>query len=569
VELRCLFGLYLAAHVKLPRRPWLSPGRIGSPEARDRLDRLVVASVFIAANVALFATAPVHGDFWWSDAPRHALNGAFVKDFVAAAPWHDPKTWAINYYLQYPSLSILFYPPLFFLTEAAVYAVFGVSHLAAQATVSFFTGLLGAASYGFARLSFPRWSALGAALLVIGGPEIAFWARQVMLDVPAYAAVVTGVYFYACYLRSERPRYLYLAILAIVAAVYIKFTAAFIAPVLAVHLVGSRGTRILQDRHVAGAAVIGVLGLVPAALLTLKFGAVNVGSIAGRSTDLPRSSLAAWLFYPKLVPDYLGYVGAALGVCGLVLAIRRRTAPLDPSLALLLLGWLVFGYLFFSAIDVREPRHGIMIGFPLVVFAVLALHRVMPAHVAPTAVAGLGIATFLYSLIFYPPPRIEGYAAVADYVAAHAPKDGVVLFSGYRDGNFVFDLRTHEERRDLWTIRADKLLLRIAIERLRGVRQANLDERQIGATLREYGIGLVVAQAGFWTDLREMARLDALLHSAAFERVARFDITATTGHPDHEIEIYRPTYPIEPARRALRLDMPIIGESFSGAIRAH
>jgi Dolichyl-phosphate-mannose-protein mannosyltransferase len=535
----------------------------------EGFDRALVAIVFIAANAALLATAPVHGDFWWSDAPRHALNGAFVKDFIAAAPWHDPKTWAINYYLQYPSLSILFYPPLFYFVEAGVFAIFGVSHLAAQATVSLFTALLGAATYALVRLNFPRWSALGASLLVIGGPEIAFWARQVMLDVPAYAAIVTGVYFYARYLRSARPANLYLAMLAILAAVYIKFTAAFIVPVLAVHLVATVGWRALRNRHIVAAALIGVLALVPAMLLTLNFGAINIQSVAGRSIDLPRTSLAAWLFYGRLIPDYLGYVTTVLGLGGLVLVLWRRSAPLEATLARLLPGWLAFGYLFFSGISDREPRHGITIAFPLVVFAVVAAHRALPGRAAPVAIAGLGIATFLYSLIFYPPPRIEGYAEVADYVATHAPKGGVILFSGYRDGNFVFDLRSHEDRRDLWTIRADKLLLRIAVERVRGVEQANFDEKQIGDALREYGVSLVVAQSEFWTDLREMARLSALLHSADFERVADFEITGTTGHHDHEIDIFKPTYPVEPPRHQLSLDMPVIGQTFKGAVGAH
>lgn len=569
MELRCLFRFHLATQVSLAGRPRPLPAHNRTPAIPDRLDQALVAVVFIAANVALLATAPVHGDFWWSDAPRHALNGAFVKDLIAAAPWHDPKTWAINYYLQYPSLTILFYPPLFYFFEAAMFAVFGVSNLAAQATVSLFTALLGASTYGLVRLNFPRWSALGASLLVIGGPEVAFWGRQVMLDVPAYAALVTGVYFYVLYRRSEQPRNLYLATAAILAAIYIKLTAAFIVPVLALHLLASKRWLTFRDRHIIAAAVIAVLGLVPAILLTIKFGAVNVQSVAGRSTDLSRTNPAAWLFYGKLIPDYLGYVATAIGVCGLVLVLRRRPAPLEPWLAWLLLGWLVFGYLFFSAIDVREPRHGMMIAFPLVVFALVAMHRVLPGRAAAAAIAVLGIATFLYSLIFDPPPRIEGYADVADYVAAHAPKNGVILFSGYRDGNFVFDLRTHEERRDLWTIRADKLLLRIAIERLRGVGQADLDEQQIADALRQYGVSLVVAQSGFWTDLREMARLSAVLHTTAFKRVADFQITGTVPHPDREIEIYQPTYPVGPPQRHLTLDMPIIGEAFKGTLGSH
>ena len=76
----------------LTRRPWPLHGRELAPAVRDRLDRGLVATVFIVANAALLATAPVHGDFWWSDAPRHALNGAFVKDFIAALPWHYSKS---------------------------------------------------------------------------------------------------------------------------------------------------------------------------------------------------------------------------------------------------------------------------------------------------------------------------------------------------------------------------------------------------------------------------------------------------------------------------------------------
>ncbi len=88
-----------------------------------RLSALLVPLVLLAASALLLATAPMGGDFWWSDAPRHALNGAFVKDLVAAFPIHDPRGWAVDYYLQYPSLSILFYPPLFYAVEAVMFAV--------------------------------------------------------------------------------------------------------------------------------------------------------------------------------------------------------------------------------------------------------------------------------------------------------------------------------------------------------------------------------------------------------------------------------------------------------------
>ena len=43
-------------------------------------------AVLLVASGILLATSPADGDFSWSDAPRHALNGAFVKDFVASLP---------------------------------------------------------------------------------------------------------------------------------------------------------------------------------------------------------------------------------------------------------------------------------------------------------------------------------------------------------------------------------------------------------------------------------------------------------------------------------------------------
>jgi hypothetical protein len=108
--------------------------------------------------------------------------------------------------------------------------------------------------------------------------------------------------------------------------------------------------------------------------------------------------------------------------------------------------------------------------------------------------------------------------------------------------------------------------MRMAVERERGIGQADLDEKQIAAFLREFGVSLIVVQPGFWEDLREMARFSAVLRGPEFERVAHFDITGSGDHADASIEIYKPTYPVQPTRRALQLEMPIIGGTFRGTV---
>ena len=93
----------------------------------------IVWPLILTAIVALlFVTgAPIDDAFSWPDAPRHALNGAFLLDFLRDHPLHDPTGYAYNYYARYPALTILFYPPLFYVLLAVFYAVFGVSQTAA------------------------------------------------------------------------------------------------------------------------------------------------------------------------------------------------------------------------------------------------------------------------------------------------------------------------------------------------------------------------------------------------------------------------------------------------------
>jgi hypothetical protein len=555
-----------SGHITVTRAA-TSPGTRPDISLRETL---TVLAVFAAAAAALFATAPVGGDFWWSDAPRHALNGAFIKDLLAARPFSDPAGWAMQYYVRYPALTILFYPPAFYIVEAGFYAVFGVTHAIAQLAVAPYVVLLGFAATAIARTALPRWSAIGVGLLAIGTPEIAFWGRQVMLDVPAYATLLCGVMFFIRHLRRDRTADLALAAAFLVAAVYTKQTVIFILPALLTGFVTARGAASLLQRRVVVTAVLAAVALIPAVYLTMRFGAVNVESVAGRPADLSRWSLDAWLFYPLLVPRQLGWPVTVAGLCGLIALIFRPLPAGERWGAPLLLAWLASGYLFFSLIAVREPRHDLMALFPLVLCAALLPHVLLPAIPAQFLVMGLAVGTFGYSLIFAPPPLVAGYREIAGYVASTAPPNAVVLYSGYRDGNYVFDMREHAERGDITTIRADKLLLRVAVERARGVVQTGQDEAGIAEELRDLGISMVVAQPGFWTDLRQMARLERVLNSPLFKQVAEFPVTGTLSTNDGSgvIRIYCPTYPVETPRGNIRIDMPLMRGNIEGRIGA-
>jgi hypothetical protein len=196
--------------------------------------------------------------------------------------------------------------------------------------------------------------------------------------------------------------------------------------------------------------------------------------------------------------------------------------------------------------------------WPLVLAGFLLLQR-LPA---PALLSGIAAAvTIAWTFAFAPVPYVGGYAQAADYIAKNAPKNATVVFSGKRDGTFVFDMRAREDRRDIDVIRADKLLLRVAIRRELGVQEKSASPEEIAKMMDDYGVSYIVAQSDFWTDLQTMANLQAALRSDRFEEVTRIPVVANLTVEDRELRIYRNKTPISAERKKLRIDLPIIGRT--------
>ncbi|MFT3736572.1 MAG: glycosyltransferase family 39 protein [Rhodocyclaceae bacterium] len=523
--------------------------------------RLVLA-LLLVGTALLFLGAPHDGAFYWSDAPRHALNGVFVKDLVLAMPWRDPSGFAYAYYAQYPALTILFYPPLFYVLSAPFYALFGVSHETALLVVCLHYMAFAWGCWKLFRFWLPATQAGLAAALLVCAPEITFWGRQIMLEVPSLAFLIWSAVCFMHYRREGRTLHLTLAIFLLVAAMYTKITAAFLAPVYLLCLLHDRGWRTLRDYKLWLIAIAAVLALVPLVVLTLKFGQANVQSVSGiADAEVSRRSLAGWLWYFKQLPDQLGWP-VLIAACGGLLAMRWLPRDdVQRGDALFWLAWFGIGYLFFSAIDLKEARHSVFILPPVVAFAVFLLTRLPRQTLAIAALAALGIAVIVQTVFFRPVLKVEGYAQVADWIAHHAPRDSAVLFSGYRDGSFVFNMREREDRRDLTVVRADKILLRVAVRRALGVEEKPLSEADISDQLNKLGVKYLVVQPGFWNDLAAMQRFERVIASPQFKQVARFDTPANYPAHEKELVIYENLGPVATGPREQSIDLPIINHT--------
>jgi len=528
----------------------------------------VIYPIILAMIVLfLFLTgAPTQDAFSWPDAPRHALNGAFMLDFFRAMPLRNPAAFAYNYYAQYPALTILFYPPLFYLFLVPFYALFGVSQTSALAAEFVCYVALAVGSYRIARFWLSPTLAFGSTLIFVAAPEVAYWGRQVMLEIPAFALLAWSFYYFLRYLNEDRIKALYAAAVFFVLAMYTKSTVVFAAPVYLILLYRLRGQAMFRQRHYYIIAGLAIVGLVPLAILTLKFGQANVQSVSGIADEsVSRLSLGGWTWYAQKLPLQMGWPGFLASIIGLmaVLCNRKQSSALAPMLL-----WLVVAYVFFSAIDLKLARYTIFLLLPLSIVGVSGITGLLQKwpHAVGAVIAAIGLASLGITYFQRPVQYVAGYREVADYIAGIAPRDSVVAFSGYRDGSFIFAMRTHEERRDLSIVRADKLMLQISVRRGLGVKQNIMSEAEIGQLLDGNGIRFVVAQPGFWNDLEAMRRFNDVLLSNHFQLVRTFPTPANYPSQEQELAVYRNLGRVAKGPIHMNINIPMISKVISGTV---
>ncbi len=533
---------------------------------------LLLQGLLTLAVALLFLTSPRAGDFWWSDAPRHALDGAFYLDLIRQHPFTpaDVRVFAAEYYLQYPALTILFYPPGFAVVEAIFFAIFGVSHEVAQLTVAAFYLAAALGVFHLVRRWRPDPVAFAVSLVFIALPEIALWGRQVMLEIPAMAFVLWSAHFFVKYGETQQSRYLTCAMFLFAGGIYTKQPVAFLLPLFVWVLWRYNGGLALFKRRALwiNCAAVSVL-MLPLAAVTLKYGAVNGSSVVGgKWATKSIYTLDGWLFYFEMMPRQLNWIVFLLAIGGLValaIAWKRGQKGAFGEAEKFFLIWFATGYLFFTAIALKEPRLTTPILLPLAFFAVDLLRR-LPAPAAMPATVVLGAGTLAFTLVAKPVPYVNGYRHAAEYVSSHAPGRSSVLFSGYRDGSFVFNMREFQNSKDLAVVRADKILLRVLQRKELGVWDLNRSEEEILRVMEQCGVSYIVNEPTFWLDQPSLRRFQDLLKRSQFEKVAEFKVDGDIGEYDRVLEVYRNKAPLQTKRSPVRIELPLAGITVEGEV---
>ncbi len=521
--------------------------------------------ILLAITLGMYFGLAKRGDIDWPDASRHALNGAFVLDFVQQLPWRHPIEFAYDYYRQWPALTILFYPPLFYGVLAAVYAVLGVSEASALLTELAFVFLLAWGAFRLSRHWLGPPPALAVALLLLGAPEVAFWGRQIMLDVPAYAFLLWAAEFFVRHLQSGQRWTLFAAVICVVAAAYTKYNAIFFVAPIAISLVYAYGWRVFRQGAVLQAAALGGVLLLPLVGIFFAFGSYNLDQAAAvPGTEASRWSIAELTYYARIMPSVISWptvVFASLYVLALPFAPALRIARTD---AIFLGSWLLGGYAFYSMIAVKEPRHILFIIYPLALAAVLAIDRTLIRFTLRYGASLVFAAAVLtMTLTTSTVPAVAGMREAAQAVAQLAPPETNVAFWGSRDGTFVYAMRAYSGRPDLGVVRLDKILLsEVAAYVERGFKENVISPDQLTDTLRNLHVQYVVFQTRYHNDLAAVKALAEALGSDKFSEVERIPMSANYGKGYMaDLVIYRMKEEVPRGRVAPSMQIKLLGRS--------
>ncbi len=530
---------------------------------------MVCLLVLVFAVIVFFTTSPTAGDFWWSDAPRHAMDGVFYHDMGRALPFAHLKQWAIDYYLQYPAVTALTYPPLFAVVEAVFFSVFGISHATAQLTVTFFLLLVAIAAFCIARRWLDSIASLATALLFIGTPVMALWSRQVMLEIPTFAFLLWSAYFFFRYLDSANSYYLYVTSLLVLAAAYTKQPAVFIVPAYLLTLCAVYKKELVRRAELWWSALLLLVGIVPLAVYTWLWGRTNMQqAVGGGWVKHSRVSAATWSYVAYYEwPRQVGWVVLGLALMYCVGCLVRKTWRLPGPALLFFTMWVATGYVFFTLIAVSSQRYTIFLIFPLVLFAVLGITRLIPGRAASCLCLAFAIVSLVHTLRTHPAPYVSGYRAAAQFTCSVASANSVVMFSGLRDGSFIFNIRSLPECKNLTVIRADKLLLKVAVDRrLFGVQEFGVTETQLKDMLGRYGVRYIVMEPDFWSDLKSMQMLVGMVRQGQFKLLTKIPIHSNREPIHSQIEIYENLGPVSQGKNLLRVELPVSGISVEGSV---
>lgn len=462
--------------------------------------------IFLLLLVALFAAhAAVYRasePFYYNDETRHVMTGVYFRDVLADMPIGNLREYTVSYYLQYPALGLLVWPPLFYILEGLLMTVFGTSLVVPLALVGLFAAKGCAYLYLLVRRTSDASTATVATLIFGFSPLVFEYSQYVMLEVPTLALALAATYHFVLYLDAQRRRDIMLAAVFSALAALTRFDAVYLLPLFLIALAVRGRWHLLRRREVWAAVALALVLVVPFYALTAReIGWFHLKQASETlSPDFPPYlSLKRYYFYPSQLPSQLGWFALIPALVGLVAGINpaRRGAA---WVFYILLGAT---YVTFTAMGEVDSRHTIYWLPAFSYFAAIGLALIARRLRVPGAYAALSalvIVAMALTALARPRAYVRGYEEAARYVLSSNDSSRFCLFVGRLNGDFIYQLRRHDPNRRLWALRADKIIFSVLVNPQVGYAQSVQSDEDILATIFRYDPEFIVAEEAQMAD---------------------------------------------------------------------
>ena len=526
--------------------------------------KAVFPHIMVSAAALLIFLADVnHSGLWHPDAPSHALNGIFYKDLISDAGFFQPVAYAERYYVQYPSLTMAMYPPVFYTVEAALYALLGLSWFSAKIGILLFTLVAFNVFYLLCKMWFPLWLAVSTTLLWLVQPATLFVQKNTMLEMPALAASLLALYCLFLTTKKGRSSAAFWAPLLAAVAFLVKQNTAFLGIVGVAWLVFLRKGRKMPFKPLLWGLLVGGVLAGPWILVNLTVGSQYLSAFAFQTLH-PGENL---LYYLKNLQDIVSYPIAILSLIALaMLPVLRRH---DGYLFVV----VIFGavLLFVSFMEFTAPRYGV---FAVPALVVLAVYPVKLLSKVPGPGKGAAIILTILLLFSHAYPvkawaskDVRGFDAVAEFIVND--EDCVsVLYDGYFHSNFVFHMRCKDKDRRVFVFRSSKLIFstkmipQLEYRELVTSREAFLDK------MDEYAVKYIVQEEKDSMRTAANTRLREWVQDDMFKLVKRYPMTSVGLPGIGDLLVYEYIdYKAKPLTQ-VELDMPMLGRKLTVHIPA-